>query len=107
MLSGRKEARVSNRFSVQICTPKDEFVSELSTVQDVSPSGLRVVMEHSRTKDSRVLVKSSEGDLWAKARVVYCQRLDKKTFVVGLELLTRTGGWIMANKFKGSWEEKQ
>ena len=41
-----------------------------------------------------VLVRSSEGELLAYARVVYRQAFSNATFAIGLELPARTGAWI-------------
>ena len=90
MLEGRKQPRISERLVVQISV-EEPFVGELVSTGNVSPHGARVVTKRSWTKGSRVLVKSSDGDLLAKARVVYCQALGRKEFAIGLEFLARTG----------------
>lgn len=76
-------------------TEDDLLLSELVSVENVSGLGARVVTGRSWTTGSHVLVKSSSGDLWARARVAYCHGIGRKTFAVGLDFLARTGGWIM------------
>ena len=95
MLEGRKEPRTSERLAVQVSSLEEPFVSELASIENVGPHGARVTTARSWTKGTRVLVKSSSGALWARARVVYCQAIGPKSFAVGLEFLARTGEWIM------------
>ena len=95
MLKARKQPRTLERFLVQISKIADPWASQSALTANVSPAGMRVVAGRSWTKGSRVLVKSSDGELWAKARVVYCQPIGPSTFAVGLEFLARTGRWIM------------
>lgn len=104
MLQGQKEPRIPKRFLVQISSVREPIVSELSPTENVSPFGARVTTNRSWTPDTRVLVKSSERDLWARARVVHCQPLGGKAFAVGLEFLARTGEWIMGKLWESSGE---
>lgn len=41
-----------------------------------------------------LIVQSFGNELWARARIAYCQILPAKTFAIGLEILARTGVWI-------------
>ena len=95
MSNGRKRARSFERLRVKIFSVEEPFVSEPCLTQDISSLGARLLTERSWTPNSRVLVKSPSGNLWARARVVYCQRLSPKAFAVGLEFLARTGELVM------------
>ena len=76
---------------VQISSVEEPFACESCPTQDISYYGARLLTERSWTPDSRLIVKSSRGALWARARVVYCHPLSYKAFAVGLEFLVRTG----------------
>lgn len=88
-VDGRKRARTSEKLLVQIFSSQEPFVRELCPTQNFSSLGARLLTERPWTPDSRVLVDSPGGDLWA--RVVYCQPLRPKEFAVGLEFFARTG----------------
>jgi len=68
-------------------------VAEYAATENVSCHGARVRTERPWRPDSRVLIKSSLGDLWARARAVYCQTLKPRAYVVRLEFLAHTGEW--------------
>ena len=58
---------------------------ESASLENISSNGLRVWTERPWKPNTPVLFKSSQGD-WLRARVIYCQSLDAKSFAVGLEL---------------------
>jgi hypothetical protein len=68
-------------------------VTEYASTENVSSYGVRVRTDRPWKLDSRVLIKSFQGELWARARVVYCQTLQTRTFALGLEFLARAGDW--------------
>ena len=80
---------------VQISSVEKPFACESCPTQNISSYGARLLTERSWTPDSRLIVKSAHGTLWARARVVYCQHLSHKAFAVGLEFLVRTGELVM------------
>ena len=107
MLEGRKHPRTSEKLLVEISTMEEPFVRELASAENVSPDGVRVATQRSWPPGSRVLVKSSGGDLWARARVVYCKAIGPKSFALGLEFLDRTGEWIMRDTSWQFWDKKK
>jgi len=56
---------------------------------------MRVLTERFWKRNTLLIVKSLENELWGRGRVVYCQSFPGETFAVGLELQARTGDWIM------------
>lgn len=88
LLEGRKYPRTDVRFLVQVSSVHDPFLTELASVENQSPSGVRVTTERSWELDLHVDVESVAGDLNARARVVYCEVLGPKKFVVGLNILS-------------------
>ncbi len=91
LLEGRKQPRASERFLVQMSAVYDPRMSELVSVENVSPQGTRVMTARPWEAGSHVELTRPNGDRYARARVVYCQPLDGKGFAVGLNLLTLAG----------------
>jgi hypothetical protein len=65
-----------------------------ATTENVSANGVRVRTKRSWKPGTPVLFKSSQGELWGRAMVVYCQTLPANDFAVGLRFFVRTGAWI-------------
>ena len=93
MLEGRKHSRTPQRFLLQMSAVHDPFLAELVFVQNLSAHGLRVSAEKTWEAGCHVDVKSSAGELRARARVVYCHAMGPRVYAVGLDLLTQKDGW--------------
>ena len=91
LLGGRKHLRTGERFLVQVSSVHDPLLTELASVENQSPSGVRLATVRSWELGLHVDVKSVAGDLNARARVVYCKALGPKEFVVGLNILSHGG----------------
>jgi hypothetical protein len=87
----RKEDRNSEKLQVLLGSTADPLVIESASTENVSSHGLRVRTERPWNRDTVLIILSSESELWARARVVYCQALSDNTFAIGLELLAQTG----------------
>lgn len=90
----RKEERNSEKLQVLLGSTGDPLAIESASTENVSSCGLRVLTDRPWQREVIVIVLSSERQLWARARVVYCQALADTTFAVGLEFLARAGVWI-------------
>lgn len=88
---GRKQLRTGERFFVVVSSVYDPHLMELASVEDQSPNGVRLATEQSWELGTHVDLKSLAGDLTARARVVYCNALGPRKFVVGLNILSRDG----------------
>ncbi len=64
------------------------MLAERASTENVSSWGVRVRTERLWKPDTRVFVKCSKGDFWARARVVYCRTLQSTTHALGLEFYT-------------------
>jgi hypothetical protein len=89
LLEGRKQPRTPERFVVQIHAGCDPGRTELATTEDVSSGGTRLITESVWKPRSHVVLKSPPGNVWAIARVVYCQAASPKGFAVGLNFLSK------------------
>ena len=63
----------------------DPDAEERTTTENVCSLGIRVLTEHARQLDERLMIRSLKGNLRRLARVVYCQRLPDGHFAVGLQ----------------------
>jgi hypothetical protein len=79
--------------AVQLSTVEASPPAEKTFTENVSPHGARVVTKQRWKAEERVLLKSLESDFQSQARVVYCQRLPRNNFAVGLDLLSPTAEW--------------
>jgi hypothetical protein len=84
---GRSRARTPKRVVVELARPDASQLKETAVAENVSPRGLRVATERLWRVGSHVLLTSVDLGIHAEARVVYCERLEKEKFAVGLELL--------------------
>jgi len=91
-LKSRKQPRTPERFLMQISAVRDPLLTDLASVENLSPRGVRVTSERAWELGTHVDVKSRAVGLTARARVVYCQAVNAKTFAVGLNFLTQTHG---------------
>ena len=82
LLEGRKHTRTAERFLVQVSSVHDPRLTELASVENQSPNGVRLATERSWELGSHVDVKAV-GNLKVRARVVYCRALGLKKFAVG------------------------
>lgn len=92
-MDGRREKRSPHRLQVLVSSGAQPMAAEYAATENVSSYGARIQAERPWRPDTRVFVKSDQGEFWARARVVYCQTLSSKRFALGLEFLTRTGEW--------------
>ena len=91
----RKEKRNPEKLQVLLSRMAEPLLTEAASTDNVSSHGMRVRADRAWKQDTHLIVQSSEHVLWGRARVVYCQALSANTFALGLELLARTGDWIM------------
>jgi hypothetical protein len=104
LLEGRKHERHYIKVPVQLSSMDEPLVSELASIENVSPMGVRVTTERSWNPGSLILVRSSGGELWAQARAVYCQPISPKGYAVGLDFFFRTVEWATQSK---SWQLRE
>lgn len=88
---GRKHPRRAERSLAQVSSVRDPFLTELASVENQSPKGVRVATERPWELGSLVDVNAAAGNLRVRARVVYCRALGSKKFAVGLNILSREG----------------
>ena len=93
-MDARRERRRPQTFRVLLSHGQRRSLTEPGSTENVSPHGLRVRTERFWEPGTMLIVQSFGNELWARARIVYCQTLPTNTFAIGMEILARTGGWI-------------
>lgn len=94
MKAVRKEERNFEKLQVLLSSTAEPLPIESASTENVSSQGLCVLTERPWKQDTVLVVLSPERELWARARVVYCQTLGDNKFAIGMELLARKGAWI-------------
>ena len=91
----RKEKRDPEKLQVLISRMAGPLLIECASTDNVSSHGMRVRTDRAWKQDTFMIIRSSEYELWARGKIIYCQALPDGTFAIGLQLVARTGDWIM------------
>src|ERR1700704_4645079 len=89
----RIQKRTPTTVALQVTSVRQPLITELAFTENVSLHGVRVVTERVWKPGERVIVKSYHRSIQSRARVIYCHRLAKKRYAVGLELHSAVGTW--------------
>jgi len=95
-MDGRKEKRTPHTLRVLLSSGLQPVVAEYASIENVSSYGVRLRTDRPWKLDARVLIRSSQGQSWASARVVYCQTVKSRMFALGLEFLSRANDWMFS-----------
>jgi len=93
---GRRQRPTPEGFLIQISALHDPRLDELAFVES-----LRLATEQAWEPGTDVEVKSPTGEARGRARVVYCKAVGEKSYVVGLNFLTKISDWGTRNKQQG------
>ena len=66
---------------------------EWASTENISTRGARILTTHPRNPNDRLLIRCAEGNLRARGKVVYRQRIHDNLFAIGVRLLAPTGRW--------------
>jgi hypothetical protein len=100
--SGRLEKRIEVAIPLQMSTILDPGAAERTTTENVCSLGIRVLTDHARELNERLMISSLKGDLKRLARVVYCQRLPDGHFAVGLQFQGNAVKWARESTSSGA-----
>lgn len=89
MPTGRSEKRTPAELAVVLSRAHKELFKERVVTENVSSHGLRVVTKRVWPPGTRILVSFAGENIDEQARVVYCQRLTKGKFAVGIRFSTK------------------
>jgi hypothetical protein len=90
----RKEKQNPEKLQVLLSRVAKPLPSEAASTENVSAHGLHVRTERLWKSGTHLTVHSSEGQLWARGKVVYCPGFSANKFALGLELRALTTEWI-------------
>ena len=93
---GRSEKRIAREVSVDIYRQDEPIRKERAWTENVSPHGARAFVEQVWPPHQHVLLISPKEDLRLRGQIIYCQRLAKSRFAVGLLVYTRAEPWARA-----------
>lgn len=91
----RIEDRTPVHVTVDLSGLDIHAAAQQGITENVSARGARVVTSRPWQPNDRVTVRSLLGSLRSRARVVYCQPLEKGSFAIGLELFVSVGEWTL------------
>ena len=89
----RLEDRIPLSVRVDLCSLDVRQRPREAVTENVSIHGARVVSSKPLKPSERLNVHSLPGNLRARARVVYCERIGSGSFAIGLQLLATVGDW--------------
>lgn len=92
----RCETRIPMEIGVQINGHAIFPGTEHTFAENVSSRGARVLSTRRWKVDDRLILTTLAGSFRAVARVAYCRGVNETGFAIGLELVERTGNWIVA-----------
>jgi hypothetical protein len=90
----RMEARISSSVMLELSSPEEPLIYEITFTQNVSRYGARVVTKKSWRSNDSVLVKLPREYLPIRARITYCQPLKEDEFATGLQFSSMVYSWI-------------
>ena len=67
--------------------------TELTSTENISGDGARVVTESPWSVNDSLVIKSLEGSLQSEARVIYHQPIRENVYAIGLKLIAPQGNW--------------
>jgi hypothetical protein len=86
---GRSEKRTPVQLAIVLSGAHKKPFSEKGITENVSSHGLRVITKSMWQPEVRVRVSFAGEDIDEQARVVYCQRMPKRKFAVGIQFSAR------------------
>jgi len=90
---GRLEKRTTAAVAVMLTSIDLAFRTELTSTENISRDGARVVSESPWSANDSLVIKSLEGSLQSEARVIYRQAIRENLYAIGLQLIAPQGNW--------------
>ena len=89
MPTGRSEKRTPVELAVVLSRAHKRLFKEKVVTENVSSHGLRVVTKRMWPPRAQIIVSFAGENIDEQARVVYCERLTKGKFAVGIQFSTK------------------
>lgn len=95
-MAWRTETRIPQVVLV-LLTGEGMVSPETALTENISRHGVRVLTRWNLPLDYPLAMVSSEGDLRAHARVIYCYEMPGHRYAAGLQLLDAAGRWLRSS----------
>jgi hypothetical protein len=96
---GRSERRIPKILAVELSSPDESVLEEMTFTENLSPRGVRVTTRRRWQPRTRVLVtllrNGIRNGIRSQGRIVYCQHIGSGKFALGLELPWQVQRWQM------------
>jgi len=87
----RREKRTTAKVVVMLSGQIGAPVPEWASTENISARGARILTTHRWRPNDSLLIRYFDGNLQARGRVIYCQRLQDNLSAIGVKLLASRG----------------
>jgi hypothetical protein len=92
-IARRLEKRIPLAVRVDLCNLDVRHRAKEGLTENISTRGARVVSSYPWKQNDRLNLWCLPGNFRARARVVYCETLGRRSYAIGLKLLASSGEW--------------
>ncbi len=92
-MNGRFETRLFVTVPLYLLDPKHSDLVDLALTENVSPCGVRIVSKRCAEPGGAWELRSLSGGLQISVRVIYCEKVRRHSFRIGLRLLDPVQQW--------------
>ena len=89
----RREKRATAEVVVMLSGQNGAPVPEWALTENISARGARILTTHRWRPNDSLLIRCVDGNLQARGRVIYRQRLRDNLSAIGVKLLAPRGSW--------------
>ncbi|SRR6266550_7658027 len=89
----RREKRTTSEVVVMLSGQNGAPVPEWASTENISARGARILTTHQWRPNDTLLIRCVDGNLQARGRVIYRQRLSDNLSAIGVKLLVPKGSW--------------
>jgi hypothetical protein len=89
----RREKRVTTEVVVMLSGQNGASMLEWASTENISARGARILTTHRWRPNDSLLIRCIDGNLRARGRVIYRQRLRDNLSAIGVKLQAPRGSW--------------
>jgi hypothetical protein len=94
----RRGKRVTSEVVVMLSGQSGAVEPEWASTENISERGARILTTHQWRPNDGLLIRCIEGNLQARGRVIYRQRLRENLHAIGVKLIASKGSWERSKK---------
>src|SRR5258705_13912379 len=87
----RREKRTTAEVAVMPSGQNEALVPEWASTENISARGARILTTHRWRPNDTLLIRCVDGNIQARGRVIYCQRLRENLAEIRVKLLVPRG----------------